>query len=77
MLRRPDVDEVMEYGRALGFELTPMEARMIRARMMDTIAALETFDEMRVEERCRARRTARSTARPSRSRTTSPSPGCP
>src|SRR5258705_219173 len=51
MLRRPDVDEVMEYGRALGFDLTPTEARMIQARMMDTIAALETFDEMRVEER--------------------------
>ena len=51
MLRRPDVDEVMEYGRALGFELTPTEARMIQARMMDTIAALEAFDEMRVEER--------------------------
>ena len=51
MLRRPDVDEVMEYGRALGFDLTPMEARMIQARMMDTIATLETFDEMRVAER--------------------------
>jgi len=51
MLRRPDVDEVMEYGRALGFDLTPTEARMIQARMMDTIAALEAFDEMRVEER--------------------------
>ena len=51
MLRRPDVDEVMEYGRALGFDsLTPTEARMIQARMMDTIAALEAFDEMRVEE---------------------------
>ena len=51
MLRRPDVDEVMEYGRVLGFDLTPLEARMIQARMMDTIAALEAFDEMRVEER--------------------------
>src|SRR5215813_8858055 len=51
MLRRPDIDEVTEYGRALGFELTPTEARMIQARMMDTIAALEVFDEMRVEER--------------------------
>src|SRR5678810_1186974 len=50
MLRRPDVDEVMEYGRVLGFDLTPLEARMIQARMMDTIAALEAFDEMRVEE---------------------------
>ena len=51
MLRRPDVNEVMEYSRALGFDLTPTEARMIQSRMMDTIAALETFDEMRVEER--------------------------
>jgi len=51
MLRRPDVDEVMEYGRALGFDLTPLEARMIQSRMMDTIAALEAFDELRVEER--------------------------
>ena len=51
MLRRPDVDEVMEYGRALGFDLTPTEARMIQARMMDTVATLEAFDEMRVEER--------------------------
>ncbi|HEX7215809.1 MAG TPA: hypothetical protein VF578_16480 [Methylomirabilota bacterium] len=51
MLRRPDVEEVMEYGRALGFDLTPTEARLIQARMMDTVAALEAFDEMRVEER--------------------------
>ena len=51
MLRRPDVDEVMEYGRALGFDLTPLEARMIQARMMQTIDTLEAFDEMRVEER--------------------------
>ena len=51
MLRRPDIDEVTEYGRALGFDLTPTEARMIQARMMDTVASLEAFDEMRVEER--------------------------
>ncbi len=51
MLRRPDVDEVMGYGKALGFDLTPLEARMIQARMQDTIAMLEAFDEMRVEER--------------------------
>jgi amidase len=51
MLRRPDVDEVMEYGRALGFDLTAAEARMIQARMMDTIAGLEAFDELRLEER--------------------------
>ena len=51
MLRRPDVDEVIEYGRALGFDLTSTEARMIHVRMMDTVAQLEAFDEMRVEER--------------------------
>jgi amidase len=50
MLRRPDVDEVMGYGRALGFDLTALEARMIQARMVDTVAALEAFDEMRVAE---------------------------
>src|SRR5262245_32673293 len=51
MLRRPDVDEVAEYGRALGFDLTQTEARMIQARMMDTIALLETFDELRIDEK--------------------------
>src|SRR5215475_12697374 len=51
MLRRPDVDEVGEYGRALGFDLTQTEARMIHARMMDTIALLETFDELRIDEK--------------------------
>jgi amidase len=51
MLRRPDVNEVLDYGRALGFELTPLEARLIQERMMDTIAMLEAFDEMRVDER--------------------------
>ena len=51
MLRRPDVDEVGEYGRALGFDLTQTEARMIHARMMDTIALLETFDEFRIDEK--------------------------
>src|SRR4026207_1774988 len=47
MLRRPDVDEVMEYGRVLGFDLTPLEARMIQARMMDTIAAPRAVDQLR------------------------------
>jgi len=51
MLRRPDVDEVMGYGRALGFELTATEARLIQSRMLDTIASLEALDELRVEER--------------------------
>ncbi|MCI0546984.1 MAG: amidase [Candidatus Rokubacteria bacterium] len=51
MLRRPDVEEVLGYGRALGFDLTPTEARIIQSRMVDTVAALEAFDELRVEER--------------------------
>jgi amidase len=50
MLRRPDVDEVMSYGRALGLDLTPTEARIMQSRMMDTIDALEAFNELRVEE---------------------------
>src|SRR4029450_10830086 len=51
MRRRADVDEVMEYGRALVFDLAHTGAWLIKARMMDTVAALEAFDEMRVEER--------------------------
>jgi len=50
MLRRPDVDEVMGYGRALGFDLTPTEARIMQSRMMETIDALEAFNELRIEE---------------------------
>lgn len=50
MFSRPDVDEVMGYGRALGFDLTPTEARIMQSRMMDTIDALEAFRELRVPE---------------------------
>ena len=50
MLRRPDVEEVLGYGRDLGLDLTPTEARIIQSRMMDTMAALDAFEELRVEE---------------------------
>ena len=52
MLRRPDVDEVMEYSRTLGLELTSTEARIMQARMGDHIAMFEAFQEMDIEEQC-------------------------
>jgi amidase len=51
MFRRPEVDEVIAYGKVLGFDLSPTEARIMQSRMTDTIAALEAFNELRVEER--------------------------
>ena len=50
MFRRPEIEEVMGYGRALGFNLTPTEARVMQSRMVESIAVLEEFNEMRVEE---------------------------
>ena len=50
MLRRPEIDEVMAYGKALGFDLTPTEARIMQSRMVDTIESLEAFSEMKVVE---------------------------
>ena len=50
MFRRPELDEVMEYGRAAGLNLTPTEANIMRSRMVDAIASLETFYESRIEE---------------------------
>src|SRR3989442_1686783 len=50
MLRRPDVDEVKADGEALGLDLTSMEAGIMHSRMTATIAALEVFNELRLEE---------------------------
>ena len=50
MFRRPEIEEVMEYGRALGLNLTPTEARIMGSRMVGAIASLETFYESRIEE---------------------------
>ena len=40
MLRRPDADEVMEYGRALGFDLTPLEALTPWVTVLPTVLAV-------------------------------------
>ena len=50
MFRRPEIKEVMEYGKAVGLDLTPTEARIISSRMVGAIASLEAFYEMRIEE---------------------------
>ena len=50
MFRRPEVEEVMEYGRAVGLDLTPTEARIMGSRMVEAIASLEAFYEMQIEE---------------------------
>ena len=50
MFRRPEVEEIMEYGRTMGLDLTPTEARIMGSRMVEAIDALETFYEMRIEE---------------------------
>ena len=50
MFRRPEIEEVMEYGRAMGLDLTPTEARIMGSRMVGAIDSLEAFYEMRIEE---------------------------
>ena len=50
MFRRPETEEVMEYGRGVGLDLTPTEARIMGSRMVEAIASLEAFYEMRIEE---------------------------
>ena len=50
MFRRPEDEEIIDYGKAVGIDLTPTEARIMGSRMVDAIGALETFYEMRIEE---------------------------
>ena len=50
MFPRPSVEDVIEYGQALGLALTQAEARSMQSRMLDHIATLETFHELRIEE---------------------------
>ncbi len=50
MFRRLEDQEVIEYGRAVGIELTPTEARVMGACLADNIASLEGFYEARIEE---------------------------
>ncbi|MBD2847036.1 amidase [Paenibacillus sp. IB182496] len=50
MLRNPDLEEVMQLGRALGFDFTETEAEIARERMVSSLAALDQFYELRIEE---------------------------
>ena len=52
MFRRPELEEVMEYGRAVGLNLTPTEARVIGSCLIETIASLEAFYESRRRSIC-------------------------
>ena len=49
-MQRPEVDDVVDLGRELGFELTQTEARIFRSRMLEHIQAMEDFLELRIEE---------------------------
>ncbi len=50
MFPRPDIEEVIEYGKALELKLTSAEARVMQSRMVDQVANLEAFNELRIEE---------------------------
>jgi amidase len=50
MFPRPSIDDVIEYGKALGLSLTAAEARSMQSRMLEHIAILEEFHELRIEE---------------------------
>ncbi len=50
MLPRPGIEDVLEYGRALGLALSQAEARSMQSRMAQHIASFESFHELRIEE---------------------------
>src|SRR5437016_3209431 len=50
MLRIPDVDEVLDYGRSLGFDFTQTEAEVVQKVMAEQLTGLDQFFEMRIEE---------------------------
>jgi amidase len=50
MLRIPEVEEVMEIGKELGFDFTRTEAQMVQERMVSSLEGLNKFYEMRIEE---------------------------
>ena len=50
MFRRPDETEIAEFSKEIGLDLTASEIRIMGARMAESIEALETFYEMRIEE---------------------------
>jgi amidase len=50
MFPRPSIEDIKEYGEGLGLKLSPAELRIMHSRMIDQVAALETFNELRIEE---------------------------
>ncbi len=50
MFPRPSVEDVIEYGKTLSLSLTAAEARSMQSRMLEHIAILEEFHELRIEE---------------------------
>jgi len=50
MIRRPDEEEIKEYGNALGLGLTATEARIMQPRIAELLASLEAFWQLRIEE---------------------------
>lgn len=50
MFTRLGIDEIKEYGEALGLNLSPTEARILQSRMVEEVGALEAFNNLRIEE---------------------------
>jgi amidase len=50
MMRIPEVEEVMEIGKKLGFDYTRTEAEIIQGVMAEQLVGLDQFYEMRIEE---------------------------
>ncbi|SEB72533.1 amidase family protein [Paenibacillus sp. GP183] len=50
MLRIPEVEEVMELGKELGFNFTRTEAEIVQDRIASSLQELDEFYEMRIEE---------------------------
>jgi amidase len=50
MLRIPEVDEIMEIGNKLGFDLTRTEAEIFQEHIAGSLEGLDKFYEMKLEE---------------------------
>lgn len=50
MFPRLGAEEIIAFGKELGLGLSPVEARIIQSRMVDQVASMEAFDDLRIEE---------------------------
>ncbi len=50
MLPRLGIQDLAQYSRELGLELTPAEMQSMHSRLLEHIATFETFQELRIEE---------------------------